>query len=168
MSCTLNCRMWSSCFMRMACTPWARRSSCRTCTSCWRLQPQARHPQAAAVCRRDPTELGAQGCLSLGNVSCAWPAFHGRSAAPAEPVQAAGGCSLEAQAPPTSSSSSVRAGSYQTESTGLLSLQNMRPQESMWGAAVCCEFEHSHAVAQHVVYLEHIALAWWFPGWSTL
>ena len=116
--------------MRMACTPWARRSSCRTCTSCWRLQPQARHPQAAAVCRQDPTESGAQGCLSLENVSCAWPAFHGRAVAPAEPVQAAGGCSREAQAPPTSSSSSVRAGSYQTESTRLLSLHNMRYKEA--------------------------------------
>ena len=48
-------RTWSSCCMRMACTPWAQRSSCRICTSSWLQLPLLCHP-AAAVCRQAQSE----------------------------------------------------------------------------------------------------------------
>ena len=44
-------RTWSSCCTHTACIQWARRSSCRICTSSWLQLPLLCRP-AAAVCRQ--------------------------------------------------------------------------------------------------------------------
>ena len=146
--------------MRMACTPWGRRSSCRTCTSCWRLQPRARHPRAAAACGWDLTKMGAQGCLSLENASCAWPAFHGA----AQLLQNLYSTSCRRLQPRGLGAAHKQ---QRQHLGGIIPNWKHRaaepaehaPSKEHVGvsAAVCCEFEHHHAVAHHVVDLELIS-----------